>query len=94
MIIFVIYFIKIGISNCGSLIGVYGYIQFWFKILISKYLTLLRFRGYEDSGKILSLTEVNLPLIKFTTDKITFYESKLLPGASVYRSIKSFYLKI
>ena len=58
------------------------------------HLTLLRFRGYEDSEKILSLTEVNLPLIKFTADKITFYESKLLPSASVYRSIKSFYLKI
>ncbi len=58
------------------------------------HLTLLRFRGYEDSEKILSLTEVNLPLIKFTADKITFYESKLLPNKSVYRSIKSFYLKI
>jgi RNA 2',3'-cyclic 3'-phosphodiesterase len=57
------------------------------------HITLLRFRGYEDSEKILSLTEVNLPIIKFTADKITFYVSKLLPGASVYRSIKDFYLK-
>jgi len=58
------------------------------------HLTLLRFRGYEDSEKILSLTEVNLPIIKFTSDKITFYESKLLPNASVYGAIKNFYLKI
>ncbi|NJD23744.1 MAG: RNA 2',3'-cyclic phosphodiesterase [Melioribacter sp.] len=57
------------------------------------HLTLLRFRGYEDSEKILSLTEVNLPLIKFIANKITFYESKLLPSASVYREIKNFYLK-
>lgn len=58
------------------------------------HLTLLRFKAYEDSEKILSLTEVNLPLIKFTADKITFYESKLLPSTSVYGSIKSFFLKI
>ena len=57
------------------------------------HITLLRFRGHEDSEKILSLTEVNLPIIKFTSDKIMFYESKLLPGTSVYRSIKNFYLK-
>ncbi len=37
------------------------------------HLTLLRFRGYEDSEKILSLTEVNLPLIKFIANKITFF---------------------
>ncbi len=61
---------------------------------IQPHLTLLRFRGYEDSEKILSLTKVNIPLIKFTADKITFYESKLLPATSVYREIKSFYLKI
>ena len=66
--------------------------EFGFEKEIRKYkphLTLLRFRGYEDSEKILSLTEVNLPLIKFNANKITFYESKLLPGASVYRSLKS-----
>ncbi len=57
------------------------------------HLTLLRFRGYEDSEKILSLTEVNLPIIKFRANKITFYESKLLPSASVYREIKNYYLK-
>lgn len=57
------------------------------------HLTLLRFRGYEDSEKILSLTEVNLPTINFKANKITFYESKLLPYTSVYRSIKSFNLK-
>ena len=70
---------------------------FGFNKEIRKYkphLTLLRFRGYEDSEKILSLTDVNLPLIKFNAEKITFYESKLLPGGSVYREIKNFYLKI
>ena len=57
------------------------------------HLTLLRFRGHEDSEKILSLIQLNLPLIKFTAEKITLFESKLLPSGSVYRSLKNFYLK-
>jgi RNA 2',3'-cyclic 3'-phosphodiesterase len=57
------------------------------------HITLLRFRGYEDSKKILSLIQVNLPEIKFIANKITFFESKLLQSGSVYKSLKSFYLK-
>jgi RNA 2',3'-cyclic 3'-phosphodiesterase len=57
------------------------------------HITLLRFRGYEDSEKIVSLTQVKLPVIEFNTNKVTLFESKLLPSGSVYRSLKNFYLK-
>ena len=61
------------VSEIGTTFSEFGFNKEHRKF--QPHLTLLRFRGYEDSGKILSLTEVNLPLIKFTTDKITFYES-------------------
>ncbi len=57
------------------------------------HITLLRFRGYEDSEKIVSLTHVKLPVIEFKANKVTLFESKLLPSGSVYRSLKNFYLK-
>ena len=57
------------------------------------HITLLRFRGLEDSEKILSLTQVKLPEINFRANKVTLYESKLMPSGSVYRSLKNFYLK-
>lgn len=57
------------------------------------HLTLLRFRGHEDSEKILSLLNVNLQELNFNANKVTLFESKLLPSSSIYRSIKSFYLK-
>ena len=57
------------------------------------HITLLRFRGYEDSEKVLSLTKVILPEIKFTADKVIYFESKLLQSGSIYKPIKSFYLK-
>jgi RNA 2',3'-cyclic 3'-phosphodiesterase len=57
------------------------------------HITLLRFRGYEGAEKILSLTKVNLPAIKFISNTVNFYESKLLPSGSVYKSLKSFYLE-
>ncbi|PKL83132.1 MAG: RNA 2',3'-cyclic phosphodiesterase [Ignavibacteriae bacterium HGW-Ignavibacteriae-3] len=57
------------------------------------HITLLRFRGYEDSKKIVSLTEVKLPELKFKSDSVTLYESRLMPGGSVYRSLKKLYLK-
>jgi len=57
------------------------------------HITLLRFRGYEDAEKIVSLTEVNLPEIDFTAGKIILYESMLTPSGSVYRSLKKLYLK-
>lgn len=57
------------------------------------HITLLRFRGQENSEKIVSLTHVKLPVIEFKANKVTLFESKLLPGGSVYRSLKNFYLK-
>lgn len=59
----------------------------------NSHVTLLRFRGYEDVEKIVSLTELKLPEIEFTANKITLYESMLTPDGSVYRSLKKFYLK-
>lgn len=61
--------------------------------IFKSHITLLRFRGYEDSKKIVSLTEVKLPDIKFKSDSVTIYESRLMPGGSVYRSLKKLYLK-
>lgn len=57
------------------------------------HITLLRFRGYEESEKILSLIKVNLPEIKFISNTVNFYESILLPSGSVYKILKSFYLE-
>lgn len=57
------------------------------------HITLLRFRGHEDSEKIVSLKEVKLPEIDFNANKITLYESMLTPSGSIYRSLKNFYLK-
>ncbi len=59
----------------------------------NSHVTLLRFRGHEDSEKIVSLTKVNLPEIAFTASKITLYESMLTKNGSVYRSLKNIYLK-
>jgi RNA 2',3'-cyclic 3'-phosphodiesterase len=57
------------------------------------HITLLRFRGFEDAEKILSLIRVNLPEIKFISNTVNFFESKLLPSGSIYKSLKSFNLE-
>ncbi|MCL4551307.1 MAG: RNA 2',3'-cyclic phosphodiesterase [Bacteroidetes bacterium] len=57
------------------------------------HITLLRFRGYEDQKKILSLLGVNIPQINFISEKVFFFESRLLPSGSIYRAIRSFNLK-
>jgi 2'-5' RNA ligase len=57
------------------------------------HITLLRFRGFEDMEKILSLTEVKIPEIKFTANKVVFYESQLEQNGSVYKSLMDFNLK-
>jgi 2'-5' RNA ligase len=57
------------------------------------HITLLRFRGFEDMEKILSLTDVKIPEIKFTANKVVFFESKLEQNGSVYKSIMDFNLK-
>jgi len=57
------------------------------------HITLLRFRGSENMGKILSLTEVKIPEIKFIVNKVVFYESQLEQTGSVYKSLMDFQLK-
>ena len=72
-----------------------SFVEFGFekeKRNFKSHITLLRFRGQEDSEKIVSLTQVKLPVIEFKANKVTLFESKLLPGGSVYRSLKNFYL--
>ena len=73
-----------------------AFIEFGFEKENRKYnshVTLLRFRGYEDTEKIVSLTELKVPELEFTANKLTLYESMLTPNGSVYRSLKNFYLK-
>jgi len=57
------------------------------------HITLLRLRGFENIEKILSLTQVKIPEINFTANKVVFYESQLNKNGSVYKSLKEFYLK-
>ncbi len=57
------------------------------------HITMLRCRGYEDQKKILSLLGVNIPKINFISEKVIYFESRLLQSGSVYRSIQSFNLK-
>ena len=57
------------------------------------HITLLRFRGFENMEKILSLTEVKIPEIKFTANKVVFFESQLKQNGSVYKSLMDFNLK-
>ena len=57
------------------------------------HITLLRFRGFENMEKILSLTEVKIPEIKFTANKVVFFESQLKQNGSVYKSLIDFNLK-
>jgi 2'-5' RNA ligase len=57
------------------------------------HITLLRFRGSENMEKILSLTEVKIPEIKFVANKVVFYESQLKQTGSVYKSLMDFNLK-
>lgn len=91
----------IGLKNNQKLIQIAGEIEAAFAELgfekekreFKSHITLLRFRGHEDSEKIVSLTEVKLPEIDFKANKITLYESMLTPNGSVYRSLKNFYLK-
>ncbi|MBA4405744.1 RNA 2',3'-cyclic phosphodiesterase [bacterium] len=91
----------IGLKNNQKLIQIASEIEAAFAELgfekekreFKSHITLLRFRGHEDSEKIVSLTEVKLPDIDFKANKITFYESMLTPSGSVYRSLKNFYLK-
>ena len=57
------------------------------------HLTLLRVRGRENFENISKFSDLNFEKIKFTGNKISLFESKLLKSGSVYKSIKSFDLK-
>lgn len=57
------------------------------------HVTLLRFRGYEDSDRILKLLDVKLPNLSFNADKISLIKSELKQTGSVYTTIKSFKLE-
>lgn len=57
------------------------------------HLTLLRIRGRENFENISKFFDSNFEKIKFTGNKISLFESKLLKSGSVYNTIKSFELK-
>jgi len=57
------------------------------------HITLLRIKNKKDACSVKHFTGLKPPLIKFTAEKLSFYESMLLPRGSVYKSIKYFYLK-
>lgn len=56
------------------------------------HITLLRFRGTENSSKILNLLEIKLPELVFTANKISLVKSELKQSGSVYTTMKSFIL--
>ena len=57
------------------------------------HITLLRFKGFEDINKILTLTKITLPEIQFVSDTVELFKSTLKPSGSVYESIEKFELK-
>ncbi len=57
------------------------------------HVTLLRFRGHENTDKVLKLLEVNLPVKKYSAQNITLYKSELNKSGSVYTAIKRFQLE-
>ncbi|MDP2037658.1 MAG: RNA 2',3'-cyclic phosphodiesterase [Ignavibacteria bacterium] len=57
------------------------------------HITLLRFRGNEDSGKILNLLECNLPSLSYFANKVSLIKSELKQTGSVYSELKSFLIE-
>lgn len=57
------------------------------------HVTLLRFRGHENSSKILDLLEAKLPALSFTAEKVSLIKSELKQTGSVYTTIRSFILE-
>lgn len=57
------------------------------------HVTMLRFRGSEDSNKILKLLEVNLPSFSFYAKKVSLIKSELKQTGSVYSELKSFLIE-
>ncbi|MBM4171366.1 MAG: RNA 2',3'-cyclic phosphodiesterase [Ignavibacteria bacterium] len=54
------------------------------------HLTLLRIKNEKLVPEVNKLCNVKIPNINFVSDKVIFFESKLLKTGSVYNSIKSF----
>ena len=57
------------------------------------HITLLRFRGSEDTNKILKLLEVSLPSLSFYAKKVSLIKSELKKTGSVYSELKSFLIE-
>ncbi len=57
------------------------------------HVTLLRFRGGENTEKILKLLEVNLPSLSFYAKKVSLFKSELRQSGSVYTELKSFQIE-
>jgi 2'-5' RNA ligase len=57
------------------------------------HITLLRFRGNENSNKILNLLDVKLPPFSFNVNTISLVRSELKQTGSVYTTLKSFQIK-
>ncbi|KAF0151433.1 MAG: 2'-5' RNA ligase [Ignavibacteria bacterium] len=57
------------------------------------HITLLRFRGNEDTSKILSLLEVKFPVLGFMANNISLIKSELKQSGSVYTTLKNFKLE-
>lgn len=57
------------------------------------HLTILRLKGGEDTKKILEFKDYDISDKKFTADKITLFQSELLPQGSHYTKIETIELK-
>lgn len=57
------------------------------------HLTLLRIKNNRNTDFLEKLKELNFEPIEFEADKITFYQSELLPGGSIYKPLHKFQLK-
>lgn len=57
------------------------------------HITLLRFRGGENTEKILKLLEVNLPSLSYFANKVSLIKSELKQTGSVYSKLKSFQIE-
>jgi len=57
------------------------------------HITLLRIKEKDNTKPLEKLLKFDLHEINFSADKVTIFKSELLPAGSVYKSIKSFYIK-
>ncbi len=57
------------------------------------HITLLRIKEKDNTTPLEKLLKFDLPEIKFSADKVTIFKSELLPTGSVYKPLRSFYIK-